>query len=64
MSFLVGEALPDLGFRQRLLNSQSETERLDLLLSYLPQYTEREKLQKEMKRLAPLNGYGKHFYQA
>jgi Lon protease-like protein len=64
LSFLVGEALPDLGFRQRLLNSQSETERLDLLLSYLPQYTEREKLQKEMKRLAPLNGYGKHFYQA
>ncbi len=64
LSFLVAEAVPDLGFRQRLLNSQSENERLELLLAYMPQYAEREKLQKEMKRLAPLNGYGKHFYKA
>jgi Lon protease-like protein len=64
LSFLLADALPDLGIRQQLLQMRSETARLEVLLDQLPEHMQREKLQKEMKRVAPLNGYGKHFYQA
>jgi Lon protease-like protein len=64
LSFLLGDAVSDLAFRQQLLGMRSETERLDALLAHLPRYIEKEKLQRAMKRVAPLNGYGKHFYQA
>lgn len=64
LSFQLADAIGDLGVRQRVLMIRSERERLELLSNFLPQYVERERAQKSMKRLAPLNGYGKHFYKA
>lgn len=64
LSYLLGEAVPDLNFRQKLLQLRGEKQRMEYLLESLPPYLERERLQKQMKRVAPLNGYGKHFYQA
>ncbi len=64
LSFLLADAIQDLAFRQSLLGLRGETARLEALLSHIPQFIEKEKLQRAMKRVAPLNGYGKHFYQA
>lgn len=64
LSYVLGEAIPDLNFRQKLLQLRGEKQRMEYLLESLPSYLERERLQKQMKRVAPLNGYGKHFYQA
>jgi Lon protease-like protein len=64
LSFLLGDAIPDLVLRQKLLSLRGEKQRLEFLLESLPGYVERERMQKEMKRVAPLNGFGKHFYQA
>ena len=60
LSFLVGQAVPDVEFRQHLLAMKSERERMETLAGYLPGYLEREKLTRHVRRVAPLNGYAKH----
>ena len=60
LSFLVGQAVPDVEFRQHLLAMKSERERMESLAGYLPGYLEREKLRRHVRRVAPLYGYAKH----
>jgi Lon protease-like protein len=60
LSFLIGQAIPDVQFRQQLLSMRSEKERMESLSSFLPSYLEREKLTRHVRRVAPLNGHAKH----
>ncbi|MDL5049803.1 LON peptidase substrate-binding domain-containing protein [Oscillatoria amoena NRMC-F 0135] len=64
LSYLIADDIEEVAFRQRILMARGEAERIKLLLNFLPQYSERLQAEKQMKRLAPLNGYGKHFYKA
>jgi Lon protease-like protein len=64
LSYLIADEIEEVAFRQRILMARGEAERIKLLLNFLPQYSERLRAEKQMKRLAPLNGYGKHFYKA
>ncbi len=60
LSFVIGQAVPDVEFRQQLLSMRSEKDRMDALSSFLPNYLEREKLTRHVRRVAPLNGHAKH----
>jgi Lon protease-like protein len=60
LSFRVGRSLPDLNFRQTLLATRSESERIQRLAEYLPQELSRRRIAAEMRIVAPTNGHGKH----
>jgi len=60
LSFVVSQMIPDTEFRQQLLAMRSEEDRMEALASYLPSYLEREKLNRHVRRVAPLNGHAKH----
>lgn len=59
-SFVVADALLDVEMRQVVLSMRSERERLEALASYVPGYVEKEKRVRHVRRVAPLNGHGKH----
>jgi Lon protease-like protein len=59
LSFLLAQFLPDLDFRQTLLNTRSEAQRIALLLEFLEDYVPRRRYTAAMSRLAPRNGHGR-----
>jgi Lon protease-like protein len=59
-SFVVADVLPDVEMRQVVLSMRSERERLEALASFVPGYVEKEKRVRHVRRVAPLNGHGKH----
>lgn len=60
LSFMLSQSVRDVEVRQQLLMSRSESERLRLLIDFLPKQRERETYVVHMKEVAPRNGHGKH----
>lgn len=60
LSFMLAQSVRDLELRQQLLMSRSESERLRMLIEFLPKQREREQYVVHMKEVAPRNGHGKH----
>ncbi len=58
LSFRLAESVPDLGFRQTLLATRNEAERLRQLADFLPAYLHRQRRIQHMKEVAPKNGHG------
>ena len=58
LSFRLAQPVPDLGFRQTLLSTRSEAERLRQLADFLPAYLHRQRRIQHMKEVAPKNGHG------
>ncbi|MBK5291437.1 MAG: LON peptidase substrate-binding domain-containing protein [Acidobacteriia bacterium] len=59
LSFHLGDAVEDLSFRQRLLMSRSEAERLRELIEFAPGYRESRVNAARLREAAPQNGHGK-----
>jgi Lon protease-like protein len=59
LSFLLAEPVPDLGFRQALLSTRSEAERLRQIADFLPSYVVKQKRIQHVKEIAPRNGHGR-----
>lgn len=59
LSFQLAQVVPDVDFRQVLLSTRSESERMKRLADFLPGYTSRQKQSQQMRILAPSNGHGK-----
>ncbi|MEP7364190.1 MAG: LON peptidase substrate-binding domain-containing protein [Acidobacteriota bacterium] len=60
LSFMLAQSVRDVELRQQLLMSRSETERLRMLIEFLPKQREREQYVVHMKEIVPRNGHGKH----
>jgi Lon protease-like protein len=58
LSFRLAQPVPDLSFRQVLLATRSEAERLRQLADFLPAYLNRQRRIQHMKDVAPKNGHG------
>jgi Lon protease-like protein len=61
LSFMLAQSVRDVELRQQLLMSRSESERLRMLIEFLPKQREREQYVVHMKEMAPRNGHGKHY---
>jgi Lon protease-like protein len=59
LSFQLAQLVGDMNFRQILLGTRSEAERIRQLAEYLPVYTVRQKHVAHMKEVAPRNGHSK-----
>ena len=59
LSFRLAQPVPDLGFRQTILATRSEAERLRQLADYFPSYLVRQKRIQHVRDLAPRNGHGR-----
>lgn len=59
LSFQLAQAVSDLNFRQTLLATRSECERMKRLADFLPAFTSRQRQIEHVKSVAPLNGHGK-----
>jgi hypothetical protein len=59
LSFQLAQLLPDLNFRQTLLATRSEAERMKRLADFLPTYNVRQRYVVHVKNVAPHNGHGK-----
>ncbi|HZO55296.1 MAG TPA: hypothetical protein VFB63_21500, partial [Bryobacteraceae bacterium] len=60
LSFMLAQSVRDLEIRQQLLMSRSESERLRMLIEFLPKQREREQYVVHMKEIVQRNGHGKH----
>lgn len=60
LSFVLADAVPDIDFRQTILMLRSEQERLEAIIEFLPDYVDKERVKRTVKRVAPLNGHSKH----
>ena len=60
LSFQLAKAIPDVEFRQQLLVTRSESERIRLLADFLPIHIEKQKHVEHIKSVAPTNGHGPH----
>jgi ATP-dependent Lon protease len=58
LSFQLAQLVPDLDFRQVLLATRSEAERIKALAMFFPQYLERQRYTAQMKALSRRNGHG------
>jgi Lon protease-like protein len=58
LSFRLARELPDLGFRQTLLATRSEAERIRRIADFLPGFLERKKRVQHSKDVAGRNGHG------
>jgi len=58
LSFHLAQAVPDLDFRQMLLNVRSEPERLKHLVTFLDDYVPRLRYTKSLRSAATRNGHG------
>lgn len=58
LSFRLAQAVPDLGLRQVLLATRSETERIRQLAEFFPPYITKQKQIRHVKERAPRNGHG------
>jgi Lon protease-like protein len=59
LSFLLAQAVPDLAFRQVLLASVSESDRIRKLAEVMPEALAQRAFGARMKRVAPTNGHGR-----
>jgi Lon protease-like protein len=59
LSFQLAQALPDLSFRQMLLATRSESERMKKLAEFLPAFNSRQRQIAHVRAVAPHNGHGK-----
>ncbi len=59
LSFRLAQEVPDLGFRQTLLATRSEAERMRRLADFLPGYLERRRRIQQVKNVAGSNGHGR-----
>src|ERR1022692_1638052 len=60
LSFRLAQPVPELGFRQRLLSTRSEAERIRHLVEFFPEYLQRQRRLHHVKTIAPRNGHGRH----
>ncbi|QOY85247.1 LON peptidase substrate-binding domain-containing protein [Paludibaculum fermentans] len=60
LSFQLAQISTDLSFRQTLLQMRSEADRMEQVREHLAVLLERHKLGKEIRKVARLNGHGKH----
>lgn len=60
LSFHVAQSVPDLNFRQILLATRSEADRIQRLADYLPGAVERLRTIEHVKSVAPKNGHSRH----
>ncbi len=63
LSFKLAAPVPDLAFRQILLATRSETERLRQIAEFLPGFLIRQKRIQHVKDVAPRNGHGRGFHE-
>jgi Lon protease-like protein len=59
LSFRLAEAVPDVTFRQLLLTTRSEADRLRQIAEFLPNYVVRQRHIQHVKGVAPRNGHGR-----
>jgi Lon protease-like protein len=59
LSFRIAQSVPDLTFRQLLLTSRSEAERIKQLAEFLPVFLIRQRRIAHVKDVAPRNGHGR-----
>jgi Lon protease-like protein len=59
LSFRLAQDVPDLGFRQTLLATRSEAERMRRIADFLPGYLQRRKKVQHSKDVAGSNGHGR-----
>lgn len=60
LSFRIADAVPDLNFRQVLLVTRSESERIKRLADYLPTYVSKARRVTEFRAVARNNGHWKY----
>jgi Lon protease-like protein len=60
LSFRLAQSVPDLTFRQLLLSTRSESERIKQLAEFLPVYLVRQRRITHIKDVAPRNGHGRN----
>lgn len=58
LSFRMAQAVTDMAFRQAILATRSEAERLRQIADFLPDYLERRRRIEHVKEVAPCNGHG------
>lgn len=58
LSFRLAQSVPDLSFRQVLLSTRSEAERIRQIADFLPAYLIRQRRVQHVKEVAPRNGHG------
>ena len=59
LSFQLAQVVPDLDFRQILLATRSEADRMRRLAEFLPNYNSRQRLIQHARKVAPTNGHVK-----
>lgn len=59
LSFQLAQVVPDLDFRQVLLATRSEAERMKQLAEFFPNYSSRQKQIQHVRAVAPTNGHAK-----
>ena len=59
LSFRLAQAVPDLAFRQTLLATRSEAERIRQMADFFPSYLLRQERVQHVKDVAPRNGHGR-----
>jgi len=59
LSFQLAQLVQDLNFKQRLLATRSEAERIRQLAGFLPEYASRQKHVSHMREVGPKNGHSK-----
>jgi Lon protease-like protein len=59
LSFRLAQPVSDLGFRQSMLTSRSEAERIRQLADFFPVHNLRQKRIQHVKDVAPRNGHGR-----
>lgn len=58
LSFRLAQPVADLGFRQQMLTSRSEADRIRRLADFLPVHNLRQRRIQHVKEVAPRNGHG------
>ena len=58
LSFQLAQVISDVEFRQTLLNTRSEAQRMKQLAEFFPTYMSRERHATRVRGLAPRNGHG------
>jgi Lon protease-like protein len=59
LSFQLAQVVPDLDFRQILLATRSEADRMRRLAEFFPSYTSRRRQVQHVRQVAPTNGHAK-----
>jgi Lon protease-like protein len=59
LSFQLAQVVPDLDFRQMLLATRSEADRMRRLAEFFPSYSSRQRQIKHARAVAPTNGHAK-----